>query len=393
MFCDEDLSWLGDMEETKAKEEEKEMEWSEDDEEEIEEEEDSEGGWTGREEVAAKKEKETETKKAESEKTKADAETGVYLPTEWSLPPMDQSSFDAYRSVGFELIHLLQLRRGSSTKAVETLRDKIDKRAAENEEEEADRDERGAEEEKKAEEGQTERTERTERSEGGEQKGEVWLKEQNKKWELERKKEKGNRLKRELVFAGVEIESLSDGLIDLYVAQAMDWIILLLGNESKTKTILLYGITALSMVLKMHHNDNNVELGLSLDEMARATGTNRQTIMQKEMELFKLVHYDVFQFKDCYTTLLRYPQNLIVTQAEFNIAVAEGDFLAKLGSALRHMIVDRIEAFAAYSPWVRANSAVAFLVNCRPTLDFCIGRSPSRKEAKVLFQVIEALSF
>lgn len=197
-----------------------------------------------------------------------------------------------------------------------------------------------------------------------------------------------------------QIDSLADGMIDLYVSQTMDWILAtrnVAGSQFSQKTLLQQtlsiGLAALSIVLKTHHYDVGIVFGPSLEQMVEMTDCDKTTLRMVEMALLRSVDYNVFRFVDGYSLLSRHFDSLIGVESrkQFEEMVAQPEFLGTFGTFMLAMIVDRIETFAVYTPWVRANAALAMAIGQRPDEQTVRRRAPSRKDACAMLEIIKQI--
>lgn len=206
--------------------------------------------------------------------------------------------------------------------------------------------------------------------------------------------------KKLLALCQAEIDSLADGMIDLYVGQTMDWILATrnvvshrFGQKTLLQQTLSIGLAALSIVLKTHHYDVGIVLGPSLQQMVGMTECDKTTLRMIEMALLRSVDYNVFKFVDGYSLLSRKFDSLIGVESReaFEQIADTPEFLGTFGTYMRAMIVDRIETFAVYTPWVRANAALAMTIGQRPDEQTVRRRSPSRKDACAMLEIIKQI--
>ena len=197
------------------------------------------------------------------------------------------------------------------------------------------------------------------------------------------------RLEDRIVRLGYTIDVLSDWQIDLYVAQAMDWTVATRHGAPNLSgrpqhCLLVLALAALSLVVKQHHADNHNYLALQMRECAEFAQCDSAVFVELERALLRSVDYNVLRFRDAYTTVMDGRTSLCATEQQLDCFMDDEDQQRRFARLLRTMIVDRADRFVRFSPWVRANVALAQCVGLAMTQHEASRVAPSDLEAKEL---------
>ena len=168
----------------------------------------------------------------------------------------------------------------------------------------------------------------------------------------------------------VQEDALSDGLIGLYVAQALDWTLAvqqsslcaaqnaaLLPEEVRAQTLAL-ACVALALVCKTFHSDMDVDVDPERVALAQVTHCSARTLDKIEALLMRALDYRLHSMGDCFTVLAYHSDTLPIDAAAMQEVRDDPVALERIGARLFRMLwPSNIEAFASLSPWVRTTLA------------------------------------
>lgn len=168
----------------------------------------------------------------------------------------------------------------------------------------------------------------------------------------------------------VQEEALSDGLIGLYVAQALDWTLAvqqsslcaaqnsaLLAEEVHAQTLAL-ACVALALVCKTFHSDMDFDVDPERVSLAQVTHCSVRALDKIESLLMRALDYRLHSMGDCFTVLAYHSDTLPIDAAAMQEVREDSAALERIGARLFRMLsATNIETFAPLSPWVRTTLA------------------------------------